>query len=290
MASCAGTPAFTRLVTAVCLVLKDEAAGLAADREARGSAGRRPRGLEVSDAAVRFRMRAPWGAERAVEDEAAVQAARGMEALDQGERAAVERQDGGPLRLHLGRRPGELLGHRVPVRPRGARELALARPREVGELEEISQRGGQGGVHRRECGGVEVLAEGTRLVEQEVGEVEASGVEHELAVGTRATEATIMTMNAPGLVSIRSRNSVQVTVDRLEASLKAKGITVFARIDHAAGAAAVGRSLRPTELLIFGNSNRRNPTHAGAADYWHRPAPEGARLGRCERRRLDRLQ
>lgn len=133
-------------------------------------------------------MRAPWGAERAVEDEAAVQAARGMEALDQGERAAVERQDGGPLRLHLGRRPGELLGHRVPVRPRGARELALARPREVGELEEISQRGGQGGVHRRECGGVEVLAEGTRLVEQEVGEVEASGVEHELAVGTRATE------------------------------------------------------------------------------------------------------
>jgi len=62
-----------------------------------------------------------------------------------------------------------------------------------------------------------------------------------------------MTMNAPGLVSIRSRNAVKGTVDRLEASLKAKGITVFARIDHAAGAAAIGMPLRLTELLIFGS-------------------------------------
>ena len=43
-----------------------------------------------------------------------------------------------------------------------------------------------------------------------------------------------MTLNAPGLVSIRSRHPVKVTVDRLEANLKGKGITVFARIDHAA--------------------------------------------------------
>ena len=62
-----------------------------------------------------------------------------------------------------------------------------------------------------------------------------------------------MTLNAPGLVSIRSRHPVKVTVDRLEASLKGKGITVFARIDHAAGAAAVGMPLRPSELLIFGD-------------------------------------
>ena len=48
-----------------------------------------------------------------------------------------------------------------------------------------------------------------------------------------------------------SGNSVKVTLDRLEAMLKAKGITVFALIDHAAGAAAVGMPLRPTELLIF---------------------------------------
>ena len=68
-----------------------------------------------------------------------------------------------------------------------------------------------------------------------------------------------MTMNAPGLVSMRSRHPVNVTVDRLEASLKGKGVTVFARIDHAAGAAAVGMPLRPTELLIFGNPSAGTP-------------------------------
>jgi uncharacterized protein (DUF302 family) len=43
-------------------------------------------------------------------------------------------------------------------------------------------------------------------------------------------------------------------MNRLEAEVKAKGMTVFARIDHAAGATEVGLSLRPTELLIFGNA------------------------------------
>jgi len=62
-----------------------------------------------------------------------------------------------------------------------------------------------------------------------------------------------MTRDSPGLASIQSGNSVKVTIDRLEAMLKNKGITVFARIDHAASAAAVGMSLRPTELLIFGD-------------------------------------
>ena len=50
-----------------------------------------------------------------------------------------------------------------------------------------------------------------------------------------------------------SGNSVKVTLDRLEAMLKAKGNTVFARIDHAAGAAAVGMPVRPSGLLIFGD-------------------------------------
>jgi uncharacterized protein (DUF302 family) len=48
-------------------------------------------------------------------------------------------------------------------------------------------------------------------------------------------------------------------MDRLEAAVKAKGMTLFARIDHAAGAAAVGLSLRPTELLIFGNAKGGTP-------------------------------
>ncbi len=43
-------------------------------------------------------------------------------------------------------------------------------------------------------------------------------------------------------------------MDRLQAEIRAKGMTVFARIDHAAGAAEVGLTLAPTELIIFGNA------------------------------------
>ncbi len=43
-------------------------------------------------------------------------------------------------------------------------------------------------------------------------------------------------------------------MDRLVAEVEARGMTVFARIDHAAGARAVGLVLRPTELLIFGHA------------------------------------
>ena len=68
-----------------------------------------------------------------------------------------------------------------------------------------------------------------------------------------------MTHESPGLVSIQSGNSVKVTIDRLEATLKNKGITVFVRIDHAAAAAAVGLPLRPTELLIFGDPRAGTP-------------------------------
>jgi len=48
-------------------------------------------------------------------------------------------------------------------------------------------------------------------------------------------------------------------MDRLEAEIRAKGMTIFARIDHAAGAAAVGMALRPTELLIFGHAKGGTP-------------------------------
>lgn len=57
-----------------------------------------------------------------------------------------------------------------------------------------------------------------------------------------------------GLTSVASRFGAKETMDRLEAEVKAKGLTVFARVDHAGGAAAVGMQLRPTEVLIFGNA------------------------------------
>lgn len=61
-------------------------------------------------------------------------------------------------------------------------------------------------------------------------------------------------MTVQGLTTIKSGHAPNETMTRLEAAVKAKGLTVFARIDHAAGASAAGLSLRPTEVLIFGNA------------------------------------
>jgi uncharacterized protein (DUF302 family) len=66
-------------------------------------------------------------------------------------------------------------------------------------------------------------------------------------------------MAADGLVTIRSRHGPGETTSRFLAEVEAKGLTVFARVDHAAGAAAVGLSLRPTELLVFGNAKGGTP-------------------------------
>ena len=66
-------------------------------------------------------------------------------------------------------------------------------------------------------------------------------------------------MAADGLTTIPSSYGPKETMDRLEAEIKAKGMTVFARIDHAAGAAQAGLSLRPTEVLIFGNAKAGTP-------------------------------
>ena len=66
-------------------------------------------------------------------------------------------------------------------------------------------------------------------------------------------------MNVTGLTTVSSAHSVKETIDRLEAEVRAKGMAVFARVDHAAGAKEVGMALRPTELLIFGNAKAGTP-------------------------------
>ena len=66
-------------------------------------------------------------------------------------------------------------------------------------------------------------------------------------------------MTADGLVRVASALGPRETMDRLEAAIKDKGLTVFARIDHAGGAAEAGMSLRPTEVLIFGNPKAGSP-------------------------------
>ena len=63
-----------------------------------------------------------------------------------------------------------------------------------------------------------------------------------------------MTLNPEtGIVSISSSNSVDETVRKFEAILEAKGVKLFAMIDHSGEAEKVGMPMRPTKLLIFGN-------------------------------------
>jgi uncharacterized protein (DUF302 family) len=66
-------------------------------------------------------------------------------------------------------------------------------------------------------------------------------------------------MAAQGLTTILSSHGPKDTMTRLEAAVTAKGMTVFARIDHAAGAAGAGLPLRPTEVLVFGNAKAGTP-------------------------------
>ena len=56
-----------------------------------------------------------------------------------------------------------------------------------------------------------------------------------------------------GLTYVKSNYDVATTANRLESVLREKGMTIFNRIDHAAGAQSVGMELPPTELIIFGN-------------------------------------
>ena len=62
-----------------------------------------------------------------------------------------------------------------------------------------------------------------------------------------------------GLVTVGSGFGPEETMARFEAAVAAKGLTMFARVDHAAGAAQVGLDLRPTVLFVFGNAKGGTP-------------------------------
>ncbi len=79
-------------------------------------------------------------------------------------------------------------------------------------------------------------------------------------IGTLLLTLTVATgFAADGLVSIESSYSTKQTMDRLVGIVTQKGLTVFARIDHAKGAQSIGKEFRPTELLIFGNPQGGTP-------------------------------
>jgi len=67
-----------------------------------------------------------------------------------------------------------------------------------------------------------------------------------------------------GLVHIPSPYAVAETLQRLEAMLKSKGLTIFARVDHSGEAAKVGMQMRPTQLLIFGSPKGGTPVMLAA--------------------------
>lgn len=66
-------------------------------------------------------------------------------------------------------------------------------------------------------------------------------------------------MNTSDLTTLPSAHSAKDTIERLESEVESRGMTVFARIDHAAGAKQAGMTLRPTELLVFGNARAGTP-------------------------------
>ena len=62
-----------------------------------------------------------------------------------------------------------------------------------------------------------------------------------------------------GIIDVPSNHSVEETVQKLKAMLQAKGVTLFALVDHSGEAEKVGMTMRPTKLLIFGNPKAGTP-------------------------------
>lgn len=74
-----------------------------------------------------------------------------------------------------------------------------------------------------------------------------------------AVAPTVAAGDGNGTIKMESAHDAATTLDRLEAIFKAKGITVFARVDHAAGAKKIGEDMAPTQLLLFGNPKLGTP-------------------------------
>jgi uncharacterized protein (DUF302 family) len=80
-----------------------------------------------------------------------------------------------------------------------------------------------------------------------------------ISLASWSTKAPDFSLVMEGLTTLSSNFGPKETMDRLEAEIRSKGLAIFAKIDHAAGAAEVGLTLRPTELIIFGNARGGTP-------------------------------
>ena len=75
--------------------------------------------------------------------------------------------------------------------------------------------------------------------------------------------ASDLPVNKEGLTTAPSNFGPKETMERLETELRAQGMNIFARIDHAAGAREAGLELRPTEVIIFGDARGGTPLMQG---------------------------
>jgi len=69
----------------------------------------------------------------------------------------------------------------------------------------------------------------------------------------------MMDMSANGIIDIASHHSVDEAVEKLKAILSAKGVMIFALVDHSGEAAKAGLTMRPTKLLLFGSPKAGTP-------------------------------
>jgi uncharacterized protein (DUF302 family)/uncharacterized membrane protein YidH (DUF202 family) len=78
-------------------------------------------------------------------------------------------------------------------------------------------------------------------------------------------EISMTLSRSKGIIDIPSNHSVDQTVARLKGILEAKGVTLFASIDHSGEAEKVGMKMRPTKLLIFGSPKAGTPIMLAAS-------------------------
>jgi uncharacterized protein (DUF302 family)/uncharacterized membrane protein YidH (DUF202 family) len=77
-------------------------------------------------------------------------------------------------------------------------------------------------------------------------------------------EVLVMLNNVNGIITIPSNHSVDQTVEKLKGILEAKGVNLFALVDHSGEAAKVGLKMPPTKLLIFGSPKAGTPVMLAA--------------------------
>ncbi len=70
-----------------------------------------------------------------------------------------------------------------------------------------------------------------------------------------------------GMIRLPSAHAPHASLDRLEALARERGMKVFVRIDHAAGARSIGQDMRPTELIVFGSPKGGTPLMLCAQTY-----------------------